>query len=243
MIKYCFTGLEIAPTRVFPIEPYDTKTGKVQKWSQDLKEEFGFCVPSIQSIWYGKQEKIFGSPEERKFLTNYTKKAIDFAATIGCKNLVFGCPRNRSAPANFDRDIAISFFRELGDYAADKGTVIGVEANPSIYNTNFINTTSEALKLIKDVDSAGLLLNLDIGTMIYNRESISELCGQVRYISHVHISEPGLKPVEKRHMHKELKQLLSLEKYAGYISIEMTRQENISVIEGVLNYVKDLFTD
>ena len=109
MKKYGFQGLEIAPTRIFPERPYD-KNSEADAWSKQLKSEYGFCVPSMQSIWYGRQEKIFGTDEERKTLLNYTKKAIDFAAAIGCKNLVFGCPRNRNLPDGADESLAVAFF-------------------------------------------------------------------------------------------------------------------------------------
>ena len=57
-----------------------------------------------------------------------------------------------------DYQIAIGFFKELGDYAFSKNTVIGMEANPAIYNTNFINDTKSAIELIEMVDSKGFLL-------------------------------------------------------------------------------------
>ena len=120
MKKYGFSGLEIAPTRIFPEAPYD-RNGAAKVWSENLKNEYGFQISSMQSIWFGKQEKLFGTPEERKILLDYTKKAIDFSAAIGCKNLVFGCPRNRYLPEGMNDDIAVSFFRELGNYAIEHG--------------------------------------------------------------------------------------------------------------------------
>lgn len=240
MRDFGFTGLEIAPTRIFPEQPY-AKLEDAGKWSEDLKEKYGFSVPSMQSIWYGRQEKIFGSAEERQMLVEYTKKAIDFAETIGCKNLVFGCPRNRNLPDGVDSTIAVSFFKEIGDYAGEHHTTIGMEANPSIYNTNFVNTTEQALALIRKVDSTGFKLNLDLGTMIYNEEDVSALEGSVELINHVHISEPGLKPIEKRVIHSDLAAFLKDAGYKGYVSIEMGRQDNLRVIENACGYVKEIF--
>ena len=240
MRRYGYTGLEIAPTRIFPEAPYD-KLAEAEEWSKGLEDKWGFSVPSMQSIWYGRQEKIFGTEEERLILIDYTKKAIDFAATIKCKNLVFGCPRNRSLSEEADADVAIAFFRELGDYAAEKGTIIGMEANPLIYNTNYINDTKAALELIRQVDSKGFLLNLDVGTMLQNREAVLELSGNVHLINHVHISEPGLKPIEERSIHQELKEILSAEKYGRFISIEMGIVDGISIVERALEYVQSVF--
>lgn len=240
MKKYGFHGLEIAPTRIFAELPYDKKE-EAEEWSLDIKNEYGFSVSSMQSIWFGRQEKIFGCDEERNALLEYTKKAIDFAANIGCENLVFGCPRNRNLPDDADESVAVVFFKELGDYAYSKGTVIGMEANPPIYNTNFINDTKSALNLIEKVNSMGFRLNLDLGTIIQNDEDVSELIGKVPLINHVHISEPGLKPIEERSIHIELKTLLEKEGYNRFISIEMGKVGDIGILEEKMDYVRRIF--
>lgn len=235
-----FKGLEIAPTRIFPDRPYE-KLNEAVTWSKALVRQYGFSVSSMQSIWYGRQENVFASASQRRTLVEYTKKAIDFAVMIGCKNLVFGCPRNRSFVGKYDPEIAVNFFKKIGDYAAGKGTTIGMEANPTIYNTNFINDTKSAFELIELVGSEGFKLNLDIGTVIYNEENIAELSGKVNLISHVHISEPGLKPIEKRQLHSNLRDILMKENYQGFVSIEMGKVDDLSVLKEKMRYVRDQF--
>lgn len=240
MKKYEYSGLEIAPTRIFPENPYD-KIEEAESWSKNLKKEYGFQIPSMQSIWYGRREKIFGSKEERIILSDYTRKAIDFASAIHCRNLVFGCPLNRNCPVGADMKSAVHFFRELGEYAIERKVHIGMEANPPIYHTNYMNDTFSVLDLIHEVNSEGFRLNLDIGAMIQNREEIWKLDGYVGLISHVHISEPGLKPVRERNLHKELKEILLKGKYDGFISIEMEKTEDLSLIEEKIQYVREVF--
>ncbi len=240
MKRYGYVGLEIAPTRIFPKEPYK-KLNEAKIWRQRLKENFDFCVSSMQSIWYGRQENIFGTVEDRRALTEYTMKAIDFAQTVGCGNLVFGCPKNRLLPEGKKPDVAVDFFKKIGDYAVSRNTMVGFEANPSIYGTNFINNTELALRLVKQVDSKGFLLNLDVGTMIYNQETILGLKGNVGCINHVHISEPQLNPIKKNKLHTELKELLSAEGYTGFISIEMKRVDSLSEIEKIMEYVASIY--
>ena len=241
MKQYGYSGLEIAPTRIFSEIPYEHMKD-AKEWAERLKKSEGFTVPSMQSIWFGRQEKIFGTSEERQILLEYTKKAIDFAESIGCENLVFGCPRNRNIPEDADPSIAVAFFKELGDYAAEHNTVIGMEANPPIYNTNYINNTKVALELIERVDSKGFKLNLDVGTMIQNNESVEELAGYIHLINHVHISEPGLKMIEQRALHGELMELLTREEYQRFVSIEMGKRDNLIDIENVLKYVRNVFS-
>lgn len=240
MKTHGFTGLEIAPTRIFADAPYERRK-EASVWAGELKRKYGFCIPSMQSIWYGRKEKIFGTEEERKGLIEYTKRAIDFAVAIGCGNLVFGCPVNRNLPDGVNPDIGVAFYREIGEYAAYRGTVIGMEANPPIYHTNYINDTATAFELIRKVDSEGFKLNLDIGTMLQNKENIEELRGMVYLIHHVHISEPGLKPVEERAMHALVRDMLIREGYQGYVSIEMGRVKDMKVLEEKMIYMRRVF--
>ena len=235
-----FLGLEIAPTKLFSDKPYEKKREAIL-WKDQIQDQFGFEISSIQSIWYGQSERIFGTSEDRKKLIAYTQKAIDFAEAINCGNLVFGCPQNRIIPKDGDIQIAVRFFRELGDYAAAHHTIIAMEANPPIYHTNFLNTTPDTISFVEAVNSNGFLLNLDIGTMIENSEEISILYGKEHLINHVHISEPGLKPIRERLLHKELAGFLKEKKYQGFVSIEVGQQENIRELQKMMEYVKILF--
>lgn len=236
MKQYGYSGLEIAPTKIFPQMPYE-HLSEARQWSKKLYEDYGFSIPSMQSIWFGRQEKLFGTKEEYSILLEYTKKAILFAEAIGCGNLVFGCPKNRQKPAEVGEEVALEFFYTLGEYAKEHGTTIGMEANPPMYQTNYINDTASALELVHKVNSKGFLLNLDIGTMIANEETVDLLKGQVSYINHVHISEPGLKPIRERELHQKLIECLKQEHYPGFVSIEMGKAEEISCISKSLKYL------
>lgn len=233
-------GLEIAPTRVFPNDPYDDlKSAKI--WAESLKDEYDLDIVSMQSIWYGRKENIFSSSKEREILTEYTKRAMDFAQAIGCKNLVFGCPRNRNVEEGADVSVAEDFFGSLGDYAYHHDTVLAMEANPSVYNTNYCNTTDEAANLVRTVDSPGFKLNLDIGTILTNDEDISIIKEYVDIINHVHISEPGLALIGERDIHCQLRDILLDSGYDRYVSLEVKTQDDMEAIKGAMQYIKSIF--
>ena len=242
MRKYGYEGLEIAPTRFFPVDPYD-HIEEVKERKQTLQEEYGLSISSMQSIWYGRKENIFGSEEERKALINYTEKAVLFAEAAGCTNLVFGCPKNRIMKEGDDAGQAISFFRVISDIAQDHGVVIALEANPPIYGTNFINDTPSAIAMIREVDHPAFRLNLDLGTMIHNEEDISVLKDNAELIHHVHVSEPYLKAIEKRDLHKKMAAFLRDANYPGYVSIETGKTVDIKGLKQTLKYVKKVFGD
>lgn len=235
--KMGFQGLEIAPTRLFPGKPYD-KLSEAKEWANELKEKYGLEVPSMQSIWFGLHEKIFGSQEDRKILIDYTKKAIVFAEAIGCKNLVFGNPKNRDTddvPGNYST--AIDFFREIGDYAMEHHTTIAIEPNPTIYNTRFINYTEQAVEMAYRCGSEGVKVNVDLGTIIYNEEDINYLKQIPEYINHVHISEPGLYPIAQRVLHNTLFDLLKEMGYEKYVSIEMGNKNYVEQVKAIMEYI------
>jgi sugar phosphate isomerase/epimerase len=236
--KKC-TGIEIAPTRIFPENPYsDLK--EVANFRDELQSDFGLQVVSMQSICYGRNEAIFSSDSERNSLLEYIKQAIDFASILGCKNLVFGSPKNRNINSN-QEDIALAYFSEIGKYAAQQNTVFAFEPNPVIYGTNFINTTNQALNFVKACNVDGLKVNFDLGTVIYNEENLSVLEDNLKWINHIHISEPYLKEIQKRSLHKELASILRKEKYANYISIEMKGGSEVEKIKDIIEYTQDVF--
>ena len=174
-------------------------------------------------------------------MINYTKKIIDLADIINCPNLVFGCPKNRNMPAPNLENQVIPFFKTIGDYAHQNNTCIALEANPVIYNTNFINTTSEAFSFAKKVASDGLKVNVDLGTIIYNNESLELLSKNPELINHIHISEPNLVPIEKRSLHQELSHLLKEVGYQKFISVEMKNPGKTDIIEDTAKYISEIF--
>lgn len=238
-IQECgFSALEIAPTKWIGQSPYEDLI-KVKNTYYTFKKQYKLDIVSIQSMWYGRDEQLFTSKEDYQVLLEYTKKAILFAETIKCRNIVFGNPKNRIIDTGFDMDIAIRFFKDIGDFAHKHNTCIGMEANPVIYGTNFINTTSEAILLIKLVNSLGFKLNLDIGTMIINGEDPSILQDNIELINHVHISEPYLEPIIPREIHKDIFKILR-RKYNNYISIEMRSVNNVAQVKEIMSYIKQL---
>jgi len=239
-------GLEIAPTRIFPKTPYE-QLDKAKQFSHMLEADYGLAVSSMQSIWFGVPQRLFGTDAARRILVDYTKRAIDFAAAMRCPNLVFGCPKNRVVPDDMTQDVALSiaheFFREIGDWAAKCGTCIALEPNPPIYNTNFINTTQEAIALCNGLNHPGVQLNLDLGALIYNEEDIQLIRDNIDLVNHVHISEPHLRPIEKRQLHTDLLKTLQELNYSKFVSIEMGAPEDLASVKAIVLYMGEVLDD
>lgn len=246
MYKYIsdkgFIGLEIAPTRIISENPYKN-INLAKNISKKLKEKYNLKICSMQSILFGRTERLFGTSEERKILLDYTKKAIDFANAINCPNLIFGSPKNRIIENDNQYLIAIDFFKKLGDYSKSKKTILSIEANPAIYGTNFINTTKQAFELVKKVKSNGFMVNVDFGTIIENNENIDQIIDNINLVNHIHISEPNLVLIEKRKIHQDFFNKLKKTSYNKFISIEMKNTNNINDVKKTIEYIKGVFND
>ncbi len=234
-----FAGVEAAPTRISPDSPYDHPEAAAA-FARSLQAQHGFAVPSMQSIWFGRSEQIFGAAEERQALLEYTRAAVEFAAAAGCPSLVFGCPKNRSVPEGGRPEDAAPFFRDAGRYAAKRGVVLALEANPPLYHTNFLNRTEDAVAYARFLDCPGIAVNLDVGTMLQNGEGLQAAADGLELVSHVHISEPGLAPVRLRPLHRQLAALLRDRGYRGFVSLE-TKTTDAAAIGRMAEQLAEVF--
>lgn len=244
MRQYGFTGLEIAPTRFFPEAPY-SRIVPMQNLAARLKEQ-GFSLPSMQSLLSGHPElRLFEGEEKRNALLAYLKKSVLFAEAGGIRNLVFGSPKNRVSHNEKDWLTAIDFFTALADFASAHGCVIGMEPNPPIYGGNFVTSVEEAVRLCRAVSHPGFKLNLDMGCVIANDELLRLAADQVGLISHVHVSEPMLAPLQPRQkLLTDLKQLLEAGGYEHFVSIEMScppKGDPVQNMETCLSFIAGIW--
>lgn len=236
LTKKHFSGIEIAPTKIFTESPYSHIDEAVDYFNR-IKAYYGLDVSSMQSIWYGQKGNIFYSEEERLILRKYTFQAIDFASAIKCGNLVFGNPKARNKGKYHNVRDSFDFFKSISEYAYQKNTCVSLEPNPTIYGTDFINTSKQAFDFCNNSGCEHLRVNIDFGTIIYNKEPFEWIEKYLDLVNHIHISEPYLKKVEKRELHKKLKEL----DFGKYISIEMGLQNSLDDVFEVIDYVAEIF--
>lgn len=241
MRRLGFQGLEAAPTRVFPERPYE-RLREAADWAARLREERGLAVCSLQSIWFGRGERI-ADPAGYGPLLSHTEAALRFAGAAGCPVLVLGCPKNRTVELPGDEERVERFLAEAAGLAAEHGAVIALEPNPAIYGTNFANTTWQAAQTVRRIGCPALGLNLDIGALVENREELRAVEENMDLIRHVHLSEPWLAPIRRRPEHRELAALLRRCGYGGFVSLEMKRTDRFTDTLESLRYLAGLFQE
>ncbi len=205
-------------------------------------------IVAMQSLLYGHSEmRLFFDSISREKTLGHLQLCADIGAELGVKALVFGSPKNRIIPADYDyMGDAKEFFDKIGRYCTRKGSVFCMEPNPSEYGTNFLCNTRDAISFVREVDNKGLKVNIDTGTIIANNEDYKEILDDGwDYIGHVHISEPFLNLIDRsRCIYKDLINSLSERNYLEYVSIEMKanpKKQNIEAVKGVLKDISLLF--
>ena len=73
-----------------------------------------------------------------------------------------------------------------------------------------------------------------------SEQRLRDFVDDIKYVSHVHISEPGLEPIVPRQEHKELAMLLKAVGYSGDVSIEMKRTD-VETVRKTLAYIAEVF--
>ncbi|TDF96336.1 sugar phosphate isomerase/epimerase family protein [Paenibacillus piri] len=241
-----YEGLEIAPTRVWD-NPYGQGHSDYAHFKQQLNR-YGIELTAMQSLLYREESlQLFHDESSRREMLAALEKRAVLAEMLGIRSMVFGLPKNRSYSGIDNREafeIAADFFRQAGEMAEAYHTAFCIEAVPESYGTNFINSTAEALELVKHVGCEGFRLHLDTGTIIGNKENLSVIAAAAGYISHVHISEPFLDIPVSQGVHAAVGRELRETGYTGFISIEMKRRhdsEPLTYLESVLGHVREWY--
>ncbi len=230
-----FAGIELAPSQVFgPIESIELPV--VADYGKRLAG-LGLTVPSLQGILFGvPRVHLFRSESERSRLALMLRRVAEIAGTLGARACVFGAPALRDPgemPYETAREEAVHFFRDIGPVFQDAGTALCFEANPALYHCKFITSTSEAFEFVRDIDQAGIRLQLDTGTMFINNEPADIIDRVASKIGHVHASEPNLVPTGTSGLdHAPIAAALRRVGYRGFVSVEIRKtSEPLPAIE------------
>ena len=155
--KWGFATVEI------PIEdPSHIDPGFVK---QELDSHGLVCGSACACMGPGRD--LRGTPEEQKTTMDYCKTLLDQMVVLDCPSLigpVYSVVGKADAvdPAKQKEEwaLVVTNLKQLANYAEDRGRQICIEPL-NRFETDFLNTCNQGLKLIKDVGSKALKLHLD----------------------------------------------------------------------------------
>jgi sugar phosphate isomerase/epimerase len=247
--EQCVTGIEVAPTKIWPnpLEATDTAIDDYRRWW----ESRGISIVAAQALLFGRPElTLFENASTRERTFTYLSGIVRVCARLGAKALVFGSPKNRRISNRTLSDVlpeAVEFFRRLGEVATVHETCIVLEANPSEYGADFITDAGQAAELVTMVSHPGFRLHLDTACMSLAGDDPDDVIpGTAPLLAHFHVSEPHLAPIGTGGIdHARFAAQLREIDYRGWVSIEMRQIEPFEVngIREVVRRVREVYRD
>lgn len=231
----------------------------------ELKEN-GLKCSSICGL-FGPDRDIRGPNKD--YITNgilYIKDCIDACTNLEC-NLFVGPIYSSVGRANLETGAAkkeqwktaVKNLKEVCKYAEDRGVFIALEPL-NRFETDFINTCTQAINLIKDVGSNMLKIHLDTFHMnIEEKSSIQAILDASDLLHHFHASEndrgaPGTGQVHWSEIAGALKDIgynryIVIESFTPEVKIiakaasiwRQTEKDGYVLAEKGLKFLKEIF--
>ena len=167
-----------------------------------------------------------------------TKEWIDRAAVLGTSHIRVFAGQTKELPRDEADKLVVAALEECSDYAGQKGIFLGIE------NHDAIGSAEHLLKLIKQVNSRWLGVNLDSGN--FRTENPYDDFAQIApYAVNVQLKTEihrlGVKESEPADLARKVK-ILRDAHYQGYVALEYEAKENpYTAVPPVLKRLKELF--
>jgi len=190
-----YTGLEVAP---FTLGKVEDLTATDARQIGDTIRNHGLTPVGFHWLLAKTTGYHLTHPDpdtaERTFA--YARHLAGLCAAMGGHILVWGSPQQRSLEPDWDPAAAhqrcVDFFQRLAPHLAENNVTVAFEfLGPA--ETNFINTASEAIELVKQIDSPNVRLHLDVKAMAADSRPIPEIVrDSLPYTAHFHANDPNL---------------------------------------------------
>lgn len=167
-----------------------------------------------------------------------TKQWIDRAAVLGTSHIRVFAGQTKELSRDEADKLVVSALEECSDYAGQKGIFLGIE------NHDAIGSAEHLLKLIKQVNSRWLGVNLDSGNF-RTADPYKDFAEIAPYAVNVQIKTEikrlDAKESEPADLARKVK-ILRDAHYQGYVALEFEAKENpYTAIPPVLKRLKELF--
>ena len=216
--KWGFETVEIAIEDPSHIDPAHVR---------DELDKYGLACGSVCAC-LGPDRDLRGTPKQQKTGLDYMTKVIDQMVVLGCPSLigpVYSSVGRADAvpPSEYKQQwkAAVNNLRTLCDYAENKDRQVCMEPL-NRFETDFINTCDQALRMIKDVGSPVLKLHLDTFHMnIEEKDQATAIRKAGKLLGHFHAcgsdrGTPGNDHIDWKPIAAALKAI----KYKGDVVIE-----------------------
>ena len=231
--------LEYSLSKIF----HDTNCKNIIKLKKKLKK-FNVKSYSMQSLLYKSENTfLFGNSLQKKNLLNEIEKKFEQAKYLNSKVMIFGSPHVKKSFGKNKKTLDIEFLKilkKISKIAKKYKVYFLLEANPKIYGSEFLSHSEDTFKFIKKLKSKYIKANLDLGTVIANKENYKKIfIKNKKSIKHIQVSNPSLKKIDINSKYvKDFISFLKKKKYKNILSFEQLYQkENLNNIFDIIKRV------
>lgn len=188
---------------------------KIIKFKETLNK-FGIHVKTIQSIFYNVKCNGIGDDD---VIINHIKKLISYCELLEVDIMVFGSPNLRVGEID---DSVINSFKLIDELLSKTNIELSIEPNSKIYGGNYFHNLDEIVKFISANNFKKIKTMVDTHNLVLEGYCPSEEFIKYKsYINHIHISEPGLKPISDIETHTKFYNTLINNDYKNTITYEV----------------------
>jgi sugar phosphate isomerase/epimerase len=187
---------------------------------------------------------LTGPQQNRKTLEGYLARALDRAAQLGVRKIVFASVLAWQIPDGFSRQVGYdrlaALLTELLIPSCTKCDMLILIEPLRKSVCNLINTLTDGMALVKQVNSPVVQLMADGFHMLSNEEDPRQIIAYARNIEHVHLAEAG-RALPREGCSKELDVILSQLQAVGYdktISFETVEGQDEEEMKTALALLK-----
>ena len=224
--KAGYDAIEIAP---FTIAKYVTDVSATERQRiRDATQRAGIAVSGIHWVLVQAEGMYVTHPDRsvRERTARYFCDLVDFCSDLGGSIIVVGSPKQRNLMegVSYEQawDWATSVFRDSVARAEQRAVTICFEPlAPS--ETNFINTASEAIRFVQQLNSPHFKIILDVKAMCSESKPIPQIIHEswpnfaYFHANDKNLKGPGFGDVDFTPIAAALKEV----DYRGYVSVEV----------------------
>jgi sugar phosphate isomerase/epimerase len=221
-----YAGLEVAP---FTLAPLITEVPREQRRRlRGQAEEQGLVILGLHWL-LAKTEGLHltsASAAVRQRTADYLVELARCCRDLGGSVMVLGSPAQRRIPAGATRDQALQYAVETIRRAlpgiVDCGVKVCLEPLTAL-ETDFINTSAEAVDLLDRIDHPNIVLHLDVKAMAAESDPTPELIRRhAPRTGHFHANDPNKRgPGFGTTDFVPIFQALRESGYRGWVSVEV----------------------
>jgi len=213
--------------------------------TEELQDVLKSNIPAYAvCAWcdYSIQNPAHDSMHIRRSYKRYIKDLIDFAENIGVRIVVTSAGTIQGISRDKAYEYCAKCLAHLGEYSATKNVKIAVEA-VNRYVTNFINTATQALELIRIVDNPNVGIALDTFHMNIEEKNYENSLNKAgKNLFHMHLADNNRLAPSLGHIDFD-KIVINLKNndYQGNLSLEIqTAEHPLEEAKLGLNYIRSL---